>query len=400
MTHKKAKFLQISGALMCVLAILMCMINFLALPAKAAQAELNIIAKQHDKGIEGVQWLLFRVGEKNGSVYMLTGDFAGYPVDLSKASTTSEVQNAANTLANYAKLDKLKALSEAASDENGSAVLTGVGEGIFLVVGSEVIVENKKFIPASMLTEFSEDQLKSGNINIYAKFSTEDITAETSEYGVEKIWLNAETRTLPESISVEIYKDNVLAETVTLNKENGWKYYWTGDSRAVWNVKETEIPDGCTVIYKEAGTVFRIENTYTDDSSLPDGYDSGSSDIHTPDDSSNKDSATNSDNSGEIITSEADSHKPQGDSSNTEQITSEDNSSSKSSAVSSRDSSKPNDSKSDSVTGTGTGTGTGGGTTNTSLPQTGSLWWPVPIMAGAGLLLMAAGLRVSRKKGN
>ncbi|MCR4644606.1 MAG: LPXTG cell wall anchor domain-containing protein [Oscillospiraceae bacterium] len=32
------------------------------------------------------------------------------------------------------------------------------------------------------------------------------------------------------------------------------------------------------------------------------------------------------------------------------------------------------------------------------LPQTGQLWWPVPILAGGGLLLFGAGLYLRKKK--
>ncbi|MBO5559947.1 MAG: LPXTG cell wall anchor domain-containing protein [Ruminococcus sp.] len=83
------------------------------------------------------------------------------------------------------------------------------------------------------------------------------------------------------------------------------------------------------------------------------------------------------------------------DSSDNGQITGEESSDSGSSSSSS----KTPDSKQSTASTTGTGT-TGGGTTNTPLPQTGSLRWPIPVMAGAGLLLMAAGFRFSRKKEN
>ena len=33
------------------------------------------------------------------------------------------------------------------------------------------------------------------------------------------------------------------------------------------------------------------------------------------------------------------------------------------------------------------------------LPQTGQLWWPVPVLALLGLVLLLAGLRLTRKRG-
>ena len=38
-----------------------------------------------------------------------------------------------------------------------------------------------------------------------------------------------------------------------------------------------------------------------------------------------------------------------------------------------------------------------GDTPPDKLPQTGQLWWPVPLLASAGLLLTAAGVVIRRK---
>ena len=47
------------------------------------------------------------------------------------------------------------------------------------------------------------------------------------------------------------------------------------------------------------------------------------------------------------------------------------------------------------------GCGQTGNTTASSggkLPQTGQLWWPVPVLAGAGLVLVVVGFRLHSKK--
>ncbi len=428
MNKQRSTCLRISGAFLCVFAMMLCMFNCIILPVHAAQTDICIVGKIQDKGIGGVSWKLYAVGEKAADgKYVLTGDFSDYPVSLDKIDTASEAVNAAGTLAAYAEVDGIKPLSEAVSDEKGSAVLSGAGKFVYLITGSVVIDGDTKYIPSPMLGEFTDAQLGGDIININAKFSAEDIEDESSEYGVEKVWINADDRDIPESISVEIYKDNELEETAQLSAKNDWKYFWEGDSKAVWNVKEKNVPDDCTVVYKEAETVFRIENTYADDStdessestsetsSKPsdESDDSGneSEDEKTPPDSSNNESGDTHDDSKEQVTSEGSSMTPDNDSSKPEQVTGEDSSSKsekdddKDSATADENSeksdSKSADSKdSSSKSGTGTGTGNGGGTTNTTLPQTGSLWWPVPVMAGAGLLLMAAGVRVSRKKEN
>ena len=64
------------------------------------------------------------------------------------------------------------------------------------------------------------------------------------------------------------------------------------------------------------------------------------------------------------------------------------------------DSSSPDDTS--SGTGSGDGGDNGGGNNsgggNPPLPQTGQLWWPVPVLGAAGLVLIAMGVRVLTKK--
>ncbi len=85
----------------------------------------------------------------------------------------------------------------------------------------------------------------------------------------------------------------------------------------------------------------------------------------------------------------------------------EDSSSSQSSSDSVSESTPDTSSKIDSSTtdtssgkDTGDGFADGGGKKDQSIPQTGQLWWPVPVMALVGLILVAMGIRVYTKKDN
>ena len=60
------------------------------------------------------------------------------------------------------------------------------------------------------------------------------------------------------SISVEIYKDLELWDTVVLDESNDWSYSWAYSSSPDWRVKEAEVPDGYTVIYRSNDTQFAI----------------------------------------------------------------------------------------------------------------------------------------------
>ena len=166
-----------------------------------------------------------------------------------------------------------------------------------------------------------------GQITVYTKFTYEEIPSGDSDYGVRKSCIvpDGQEKLIPDNIKVEIYRDGKLFDTVTLNADNNWEYFWKDNSAAEWTVKEIDIPANYTVVTKSNDKLFLIENTYKSDSSS--NTDSSSS---TPDSSSSGSDSSSS--------------------------------------------------------------------TPDNIPQTGSLNWPVPVLIGGGVILIAAGWRVSRKE--
>ena len=79
----------------------------------------------------------------------------------------------------------------------------------------------------------------------------------------------------------------------------------------------------------------------------------------------------------------------------------EDSSSGESMSESTPDTSSMTDSSTpDTSSGKDTGGGDADGSGKKGIPQTGQLWWPVPVMAIVGLTLVAMGIRIYTKKDN
>lgn len=341
-----AKTYRAVGAMFCVAAMLLCMIKSFAIPVNAADCEFSLVCKNQSEPVADVSWSVFRIGEKNSKgEYVLTGDFADYPVSLKNIETSSEMQNVAVTLENYAVLDKVTPVLEGVSDAEGNVALGNVGVGLYLVCGEKITSDTRKVIPAPMFLEFTDEDIAQGNIVAYPKFEIENFRADSkAEFGVKKIWdmLDKSEDLRPSDITVGIYRDGELVEKVVLNSENNWEYFWTGEPRYDWRVKEIDIADNFTVIYRKNETLFNVENTYSDD----DGGDSSMS-SSVPD-----------------------------------------------SSISQPDSSVSQPDTSSSKTDTSSKTSSSGG----GIPQTGSLWWPVPVLAGAGVIFIAVGGRMNKKK--
>ena len=89
-------------------------------------------------------------------------------------------------------------------------------------------------------------------------------TANPVEITVTKAWNHNGGKELPESITVTLYKNDAVYETVELNGENGWTYTWEGlNDASQWRVDETEVPAGYTKEVTVDGYQFTITNTRT-----------------------------------------------------------------------------------------------------------------------------------------
>jgi hypothetical protein len=65
-------------------------------------------------------------------------------------------------------------------------------------------------------------------------------------------------------IEVQLLNDGSVYETVVLNAENSWRYTWSELSPdAVWSVIEKDVPKNYTVLMSHEGRTFVLTNIYT-----------------------------------------------------------------------------------------------------------------------------------------
>ncbi|MCH5324175.1 MAG: Cna B-type domain-containing protein [Eubacterium sp.] len=90
---------------------------------------------------------------------------------------------------------------------------------------------------------------------------------------INKTWLGRDTANHPESVTVQIYKDNVPYETVTLDEENNWScewtYIWTElQEQHEWRVEEVGVPAGYRVDYDHTDNDWTVKNIKLTDVSV------------------------------------------------------------------------------------------------------------------------------------
>lgn len=302
----------------------------------SAQVSITLEYYQEKQPVAGVPFDLYCIADVDAyGEYTLTQTFVNYPVRVD-GLTAEAWKSLAETLCAYIDRDKIPSLCSGNTDAQGrlqfpeqNTLKNGASlrPGLYLVRGRELNRDGYIYVTEPFLVQLPS-QDKESNTWVY------DVTAQpkhtrtqippqvpeedTIERRVLKVWKKDSEKVRPTQITIQLLRDGTVYDTVTLTKDNNWRYTWKelpeyrGDgSRIVWQVTEKGLKD-YTVLVTQEGITFVVTNTY----SPGDG-----SDHNTP-----------------------------------------------------------------------PGSGNGG-----KLPQTGVLWWPVPVLAGSGILLLFGSILLKRK---
>ena len=300
--------------------------------------------------LTGVQFDIYYVAEVDAyGNFTPTDPFAQFHVNIT-GKNDAAWKALASTLEGYVLRDGVTPTDSGKTGVYGTVSFpTGkksLRAGLYLVLGQRHVQDGRIYEAAPFMVMLPALDAKE-NVWVYdvtavPKYDSDPIPTEpvTVTRKVLKVWEDdGHKNERPKRIVVQLLRDGKVWDTVTLTAANNWRYTWTGlDSGHRWTVVEKEL-DGYTVEVAREGITYVITNTYTEeDEPEPIVPDKPSPD--TPD----------------IPTgppSEPDyPAKPE---------------------------SKPSGPK---------------------LPQTGQLWWPVPALTAAGLLLIIWGLLRRRGAGN
>lgn len=332
-----------------------------------ADGSLRLICKFDDVALSGMKWNIFYAGKRSGNSFKVDGDFSDYKVAF-KSLSADYLSDIAATLETYAIIDRIQPLQSQVTDDNGIIDFTGLEQGLYLVCGKKLKVGVTSYVPIPFVVEIGEQNGSNQSYSVYPKFFKFGVLDERdADYTVKKVWLNAEDEPYDTSvkITVEMYKDGEYENTITLSEENDWTYTWTSRAHTDWRVKEINIPEDYTVIYRSNETQYAIVNTHKN-YVVPDEPPETTETVTETTVSTVTE--TNETVTQTIVSTATDTAK----SSRVYTTTPEDNSYSPPPAITTVPTGK--------------------------LPQTGQLWWPVPLLAAGGTVFIAMGLRIRSRK--
>lgn len=373
---------RITAVMLGILLILM------LLPSIAAEVNeaVSLTVSCQDKGapLVGARFSVYLAASADEYGRLTpTKDFAGYNVDF----TSKEL---ATTLEGYVLRDSITPTDSASTDSSGNASFPTGGRilqpGLYLVIADRHVQNgySYEFTPFTLiLGHYAEQEF---NAVVNAKFSSEilPILPLTTTRKVLKIWDDdSHEDERPDEITVQLLRDGEVYDAVVLNKDNNWRHTWTGlryDSK--WTVAEDEL-DGYTVSVSREGVTFVITNTYTE---LP--PDEPEPPETTPPDETEPPETTPPDETEPPETTSPDETEPPETTSPDETEPPE--------TTSPDETEPPVTALPDKTNPPETSTPDTPDTAPSQLPQTGQLWWPIPVLVAVGLTFIIIGVICSR----
>lgn len=312
------------------------------------EQECSLTLDYHDgngQAFSRAEFSLYRVAKVSvWGGFSATEEYAPYRVSLNGLDQGGW-RDAAQTLAGYVKAGGHTPMRTGITDEKGILRFEGLSTGLYLVTGTSKRYGNLYYNPSPQLISLPVQE--DGGSYLYdveatAKWGRTEGTDR--EFRVQKVWVNDSASRRPTSLTVELYRDEALYDTVELNSENNWRYTWTGLSDAYgWSVVEKEVPVWYTVTSIQDEKGFVLTNTYHKPGGGGGGGNSGGGGGNPP---------------GTTTTGIPDGGVPLSDGPGVLDIL------------------VPMDSPQVPLA---------------FLPQTGMLWWPVPVLMCVGLFLFLAG---------
>lgn len=269
---KKLLSIRILPALLCLLLF----VSLLPVQAHAAgaidtnrTATLTIDYRYDSAALSDAQFEAYKVASVSPyGEFTPTAAFAGYPVSMDGLDA-SGWNRLAMTLKGYVQADNLTPFASDKTDAYGRLRFT-MKPGLYLIIGKGITKGGYSYTCAPFMVCLPDmDMVNNGWIYDTAvspktvrDMDYDPLAPATITRKVLKVWKdNGHTADRPKEITVQLFCDGKVYDTVTLNEKNNWRYTWDALERGHdWTVVEKEV-SGYTVKITQEGQTFVVTNT-------------------------------------------------------------------------------------------------------------------------------------------
>lgn len=240
-------------------------------------ATLIITYKDYEKPIPNAEFRVYKVADVDEYARMsLTTQFERYKYTVASLSALDKMDHdkwldLASTLKGYVQRDKLFSAANGKTDQDGLLSLN-VKPGLYLVVGYRATTEDYYTYSATPFMVFIPGEDIQNNewnyvLNVSPKYEKDyfppDVPDTVVTRKVLKLWDDSGYEEIrPEEVTVQLLCEGMVFDTVILNESNNWRYAWDNlDSQHEWTVVEKELPDYAVTIAQK-GITYTLSNKY------------------------------------------------------------------------------------------------------------------------------------------
>ena len=280
MRKLRDRILPLLLSIFCVLVLLPTQ----ALAAGAVDLNQNVTLtlqyEQDGSPISNVPFDLYYVAEVDEyAEFTLAGEFKDYPVQVNGLAADAW-KTLAEMLKSYAEQDKLRALDCGETNDNGTLSFPNTQKnlkpGLYLVVGKTLTKDGYHYKTEPFLVALpnldSDTNTWSYDVTAEPKHTREELPPSPSDDTVSrkviKVWKDDVESLRPQEVIIQLLKDGEVYDTVSLSEQNNWRHTWdelpkynTDGAKVEWSVTEKAVDD-YTVLIEKNGITFTVTNTY------------------------------------------------------------------------------------------------------------------------------------------
>lgn len=233
------------------------------------QASLTVECCYDGMPLEGVEFGLFKAADMDADgILTAAGDFIGYSIDFDQHDSQGW-RALALTLSAYVQRDGITPYRSVSSDASGNAFFSELSVGLYLVCGSQLNAGDFTYTPEPFLViipQQGENNELCYDVCVSCKGEGNENEPENIDISVIKVWDDqSSTAVRPQSITVQLLCDGEIFDSVVLSEDNGWRHTWQRlESSHSWLVVEEEVPSGYTLIVSKEGWTFILTNSAVD----------------------------------------------------------------------------------------------------------------------------------------
>lgn len=220
---------------------------------------------------DGGTFNIYRVGEfTEDNAFCLSGDFSKYSgtVNLSGLSARGWRETAA-TLYNYAVTDN-SSPAYSGTVTGGGLKFEGLSRGLYLVSSAEWTAGGYDYTTEAFLIclpNLDESLNWTDDVTVSPKTSKNpSVIDEDDEVNIVVIWVNDNETVRPSEVEYTLYRDGEEYDTFTIGSKDNWQSVFESlEPGHVWTITESDLPDGYTITIEkddETNTIV-VTNTYS-----------------------------------------------------------------------------------------------------------------------------------------